>query len=342
MDALGIFKFWRNTVAGADVSPEVDDALNSSIGGTDEETEDDDSLFDLAFKSLDRGAAKKRDEDLKKDSRFIDSPRDVFLSKNEFSSPKPQSPVNILRSTPKFKVFILGFKKSSKCVKSGSSAASPVNKLSRPSELERSNRFSLKIRPAETAVGPVFARDNSLRSKMFKESCDVVSSEKSVPKYLKLIKPFYLRASNKTKSADSVTPSASPAVTPPVNLSPRKFCEVSRVGSFKIMTRNLVKSRSASAADGAPPPSIRRRDDSLLEQHDGIQGAILHCKRSFTNSSNRVIFTLMSSFKRYVTREIEEKFMRGAKTMQHLMNRSGKSGNIKKRLRENDVIFQCL
>ncbi|KAL3654986.1 hypothetical protein CASFOL_000772 [Castilleja foliolosa] len=172
MDALGIFKFWRNTNAGADVSSEVDDARNSSFGGTD----DDDSLFDLAFKSLDRGAAaEKRDEDLKKDSRFIDSPRDVFLSKNDFSSPKPQSPVNILRSTPKFKVFILGFKKSSKCVKSESSAASPVNKLSRPSKLERSNRFSLKIRPAETAVGPVFARDNSLRSKMFKENCDVVS-----------------------------------------------------------------------------------------------------------------------------------------------------------------------
>ncbi|GFP81035.1 probable membrane-associated kinase regulator 2 [Phtheirospermum japonicum] len=289
MDALGIFKFWRNTAAGADVSSEVDDVRNSSFGGTDEETDDDDSLFDLAFKSPDRGAAKTRDEDLKKDYRFIESPRDVFLSKNEFSSPKPQSPVTILRSAPKFKVFMLGFKKSSKCEKTEPVAASPVNQLSKPSKLEQSNRFSAKSGPA---VGPFLARDNSLRSKMLKDNCDyeassdVVSAEKSVPKYLKLIKPFYVKASSKAKSTDSVTPSSSP-VTAPVNLSPRKFCEVSRVGSFKIMTRNLVKSRSASAADGAAPPSIRRRDDSLLEQHDGIQGAILHCKRSYTNSSYR-------------------------------------------------------
>ncbi|KAL3653580.1 hypothetical protein CASFOL_003261 [Castilleja foliolosa] len=288
MDALGILKFWRNTATGADVSSDVDDALNSSFGSTDEETDDDDSLFDLAFKSPDRGAAKKPDEDPKKEYQCIDSPRDVFLSKNEFSSPKPQSPVPILQSAPKFKVFMLGFKKSS------TSAASPVNQLLKPSKLEQSNRFSANNRPAETAVGPVLARDNSLRSKMLRESCvyeasnGVVSAEKSVPKYLKLIKPFYSKASNKTKSTDSVTPSSS-QVTASVNLSPRKFCEVSRVGSFKIMTRNLVKSRSASAANGAAPPSIRRRDDSLLELHDGIQGAILHCKRSYTNSSHREI-----------------------------------------------------
>ncbi|KAL6509282.1 hypothetical protein OROGR_022592 [Orobanche gracilis] len=126
---------------------------------------------------------------------------------------------------------------------------------------------------------------------MLKESCDykatrfnVNSQEKSVPKYLKLIKPFYVKVSSKTKSTDSATPSSSP-MSSPVMFSPRKFAQVSRVGSFKIMTRSFVKSRSASAADGPVPPSIHRRDDSLLEQHDGIQGAILHCKESYNNSS---------------------------------------------------------
>lgn len=124
----------------------------------------------------------------------------------------------------------------------------------------------------------------------YENASDFSSSEKSVPKYLKLIKPFYEKVSNKTKSADSVTPSSSP-VTAPVNLSPKKFSEGSRIGSFKIVTRNLGKSRSASAAVEVNPPSIRRRDDSLLEQNDGIQGAILHCKKSF-NSSSRGTFII--------------------------------------------------
>ncbi|PIN21671.1 hypothetical protein CDL12_05629 [Handroanthus impetiginosus] len=294
MEALGILKFWRSVVAGADVSSEGEDVRNAAAFGTDDdETDDEDSFFDLVFRSPDRGAAVKGgDAASKKDLQFIESQKDVFLTKNDFSNSKPLSPVTILRSAPKFKVFMLGFIKSSKCEKTesnGEMKASPVSQFSKSSKLGQSNRFSGKCRVADMPAGPVFARDNSLRSKMLKENCDYetssdVSSEKSVPKYLKLIKPFYVKASKKTKLTDSLTPSSSP-VTAPVNLSPRKFSEGSRVGSFKIVTRNLGKSRSASAAVGVPPPSIRRRDDSLLEQHDGIQGAILHCKRSYNSSS---------------------------------------------------------
>ncbi|XP_047973122.1 membrane-associated kinase regulator 5-like, partial [Salvia hispanica] len=144
------------------------------------------------------------------------------------------SPVTILRSAPKFQVFMLGFRKSSRS-----------DTKAKSSKLDRSN---------------------SLRSKMMRQNFDY--EEKSVPKYLKLIRPFYVKISNKVKSTDSATPSSSP-----VNL----------IGSFKIVTRNLGKSRSASV--GVAPPSIRRRDDSLLEQNDGIQGAILHCKKFFNSSS---------------------------------------------------------
>lgn len=270
------------------MSSEADDVRTAAFATDEEETDDEDSLFDLAFRSPDRNAI---NEASKKDFQFIESPRDVLQSKNNFSDSKP---VTILRSAPKFKVFMLGFKKSSKCEKTESNAelkASPLNQLSKPSKLEQSNRFSIKCR---VAASPVFARDNSLRSKMLKDSAEFeISSEKSVPKYLKLINPFYTKASNKAKSIDSSTPSSSP-VTAPVNLSPRKFSESSRVGSFKIVTRNLGKSRSASSAVGVAPPSIRRRDDSLLEQHDGIQGAILHCKKSFNSSpqgTNRIKIT---------------------------------------------------
>ncbi|KAE8716234.1 hypothetical protein F3Y22_tig00110156pilonHSYRG00617 [Hibiscus syriacus] len=52
------------------------------------------------------------------------------------------------------------------------------------------------------------------------------------------------------------------------------------VWEYKGAYKHLEKSKSSSAS--ASP--INRRDDSLLLQHDGIQSAILHCKRSFNSS----------------------------------------------------------
>jgi len=50
----------------------------------------------------------------------------------------------------------------------------------------------------------------------------------------------------------------------------------------------------------APPPpfeSSKRRDDSLLQQHDWIQGAILHCKRSFNAASTgKLLFCFLFPF----------------------------------------------
>ncbi|KAL3834301.1 hypothetical protein ACJIZ3_009037 [Penstemon smallii] len=265
MEALGILKFWRNAAAEAD-----DDVRSAAFVSDDEETGEEDSYFDLVIKSPNRDAAiKTGDEASEKKYKFIESPRDVFQSKNEFSNSKPSSPATLFRSTPKFKVFMLGFKKSSNT----ELKASPLSQLSKIEQNRAKN----------SPISSVLVRENSLRSKMLKENADsdVVSPEKSVPKYLKLIKPLYLKAAKKT---DSVTPSSSS----PVNWSPRKFSEVSRVGSFKIMTRKLGKSRSASAAVGVPPPppAIHRRDDSLLD--NGIQGAILHCKKSFNSSSQEI------------------------------------------------------
>ena len=34
--------------------------------------------------------------------------------------------------------------------------------------------------------------------------------------------------------------------------------------------------------------SSKKRDDSLLQQQDGIQSAILHCKRSFNSSKGNL------------------------------------------------------
>ncbi|GAY39203.1 hypothetical protein CUMW_042560 [Citrus unshiu] len=56
---------------------------------------------------------------------------------------------------------------------------------------------------------------------------------------------------------------------------------------LKVVCKHLGKSRSASSAlvPAAPAGVVTsRRDDSLLQQQDGIQSAILHCKRSFNAS----------------------------------------------------------
>ncbi|GER34350.1 spindle pole body component KRE28 [Striga asiatica] len=305
MEALGILRFWRNTSAGAGAVsiPGVYFSRNPVSGTDEEETDDDDSFFDLVIRSPDQIAAKIHDEGLK----------DILLRKNDYPSSKPRSPVSILRRGPKFKVFIQGLTKQRRREKTGPIAvelkANPVNRLRGSSKLEQSNRSAAKTGPA-ASFGPVFTRDNSLRTKMLKESREygtspnvLAAGEKSVPRYMKLIKPFYAKASSKARSSEFSTPSSSP-LTAPSNQSPRKFCEVSRVGSFKIMTRRLGKSRpasaavrgknrTASAADGPPP--LCRRDDLLMEHHDGIQGAILHCKKSFNNSSYLEISQLSRS-----------------------------------------------
>ncbi|KZV48672.1 putative membrane-associated kinase regulator 2 [Dorcoceras hygrometricum] len=281
MEALSILKFWRNAI-------------------TDDE---DDSFFDLAFNTpaIDSGGGGGGGS--MKEFQFIESPiaSDV-LSRNDFILSKPLSPaVTMLRSTPKFNIFMLGFRKSSRTQKSeptaGTAQASPLNQLSESSKVEQSNRFSVKcdgVESASSSASPALTRDHSLRSRIVKEISDsdalsgVVLREKPVPMYLKLMRPFHVKASKKAKVTDSVTPSSSP-VTAPLNLSPRKLSGSYRGRTnLKMVARNLGKSRQTSALGSeirVATPSYRRRDDSLLEQNDGILGAILHCKRSYTSSS---------------------------------------------------------
>lgn len=271
-------KIWRDAIADAE----------------------DDSFFDLVLKPDTGSGGGGGGDGGSKEFQFIESPSDVFRSKNDFFISKPLSPaVTLLRSTPKFKVFMLGFRKSWRSQKpepnNAELEASPLNQLSESSKVERSNRFSSKCDGVvEVSVSSALIRDHSLRSRIVKEiseSDDLsgdVSREKSVPMYLKLMRPFHLKVSKKAKVTDSGTPLSSP-VTAPVNMYPRKLSDGYRARSnLKIVARNLGKSRSAPAPEAAiwvATPSYRRRDDSLLEQHDGILGAILHCKRSYTSSS---------------------------------------------------------
>ncbi|CAA2964035.1 Hypothetical predicted protein [Olea europaea subsp. europaea] len=277
MESLSIFKFWRNVTG--------DSFRNSS----DVENDDEESFFDLVLKS----PGCTNNEETKKEFHFVESPRDVFMTEKKLSmesdSKLLSSPISLLKSGPMFKVFMLGFRKAGKS-ESGDLLPATPTRFTRSSKNEQSKRFSPKCK-SEAAVSPCLTKDNSLRSKLIKESSNEISTEakpkQPVPKYLKLIKPLYVKVSKrqneKSKFSNSVTPLSSP-VTATVNLS-----QSSRVGSFKVVAKHLGKSRSASAVVGMSPSPINRRDGSLLQQHeDGIQGAILHCKKSYNSSSKEL------------------------------------------------------
>ncbi|MCD7462456.1 hypothetical protein HAX54_048565 [Datura stramonium] len=307
MEAFNLLKFWRNSGVDAascrDIVSELDDldyVRNPAIE-TDEETDDDaDSFFDLVFTGPD--GRPKLDINSKSFSvnspRDPESPRDVFFKPKPFptdSYSKPQSPISILRSAPKFRVFFLGFRKT-KPEKVGiddCSPASPKIQTQKLSLKAESKRFAEKCKVEEVPVpvSPVFTRDNSLRSKLQSEKEEELSVDESlkkfvradVPKYLKLMKPLYARASKRYTNKISVSPLSSPSTQS--MCSPRKASEEKRVAAFGGVRKHLGKSRSAASTfAGASPSPLSRRDDSLLqEQNDGIQGAILHCKRCYSS-----------------------------------------------------------
>ncbi|XP_073298441.1 probable membrane-associated kinase regulator 2 [Primulina huaijiensis] len=324
MEASTDFKIWRKAGFGVDAFS-GGDLFTNYCGNTNEDAsnsctdgeEDEESFFDLVFKSPDSSTIEGGNEASKKDLPFMESPRDVFLSKNRVldANSKAMSPISLMRLHSKLKVFRLGFKQIVQMRKPEPNAqlnTSPVTVFGKSSKIEQRSQVSAKRKEDEFHVSSVFARDNSLRSKMLEEKYDcervtssyVVSPEKlsrdSVRKYLKLIKPFYAKVSKRqdekqVKSKTSLTPLPSP-VTAPMNVS--KFRDGrSIVGSFKVVARYSGQSRYTSTAQ----PPIRRRDDSLLEQHDGIQGAIRHCKESYNSSSAE--YTRLIGFGNYCSHD---------------------------------------
>ncbi|XP_057774278.1 probable membrane-associated kinase regulator 2 [Salvia miltiorrhiza] len=292
MEAFRALEFQTTSPAAATAAPFADD--------------DGDSFFDLVLGSPDSVAVTRRGVAAEKDFRFIESPRDVFVRGNGFVNSRPLCKVTLVRSTPKFRVFMLGFRKSAKCERSesnGEAKRSPLNQFPKSSKIEESNRLSVTCRVEKTPGTCRVAGANSLRSQLLKETFDYEnspekSSRGSLPKYLKLIRPLYLlvwrRQHEKTKSTESSTPSASP-VTVPASLSPKRISDGSRIGNFKIAARRFGKSRSVSTAVSMSPQPARRRDDSLLERHDGIQNAVLFCKKSYNSSSKEISKLFQSS-----------------------------------------------
>ncbi|XP_052184576.1 probable membrane-associated kinase regulator 2 [Diospyros lotus] len=169
-------------------------------------------------------------------------------------SSKPPSPFSFLRSPPKFRVLML-FRKP-KSEKPEPAAASP--ELHRPSKR--------------------FDRVNSLRR--------LTSESASLKRFTKLIKPLHIRASNSKRYSENMkfSDGFSTTLRSPGKQAEEKQATRQGPATLIVACKHLGKSRSASSTVGIAPAPPRRRDDSLLQQHDGIQSAILHCKRSYSSS----------------------------------------------------------
>ncbi|CAN8245414.1 unnamed protein product [Cochlearia groenlandica] len=240
-------------------------------------------------------------------------------------APAAQLSASILKSATKLRVFMLGMKKSKliqdKSEANFGSSLHPPQPPSNSPESRQKSTVTANLKAEEVPIISLFARDSSSSSSSSSSSKkqngneSVVSEEnRFVQKYLKKVKPLYVRVSRrygeKLKHSDQLTLASSAPSTrstvgkteSPVSTISHKQRNVNILipAGLKVVRKHLGKSRSSSSTTEATttPSSTaktvatttaesRRRDDSLLQQQDSIRSAILHCKRSFNSSRDK-------------------------------------------------------
>ncbi|CAF1755903.1 unnamed protein product [Brassica oleracea var. botrytis] len=195
-----------------------------------------------------------------------DSFFELEISLSDFSLKKNKIPEE---TEEKQNTFPVSKSKVLPFVETTSKPQSPITLL-QPSEKLRA--FSFK-KSTTTEKKEPNSRSLNVRFRFEDETTRCEDSASSVPssskRFFDLIKPLYNKTTKK-QSINSV--STSPAAR-----------EKQRSNITRSVRRQLGKSRSASAAVGAMSP-VKRLDESLQVQQDGIQSAILHCKKSFHGS----------------------------------------------------------
>ncbi|XP_021826873.1 probable membrane-associated kinase regulator 5 [Prunus avium] len=328
METLHFLKFWKPNNASTIAVP-------SPLVETDNEVEEEeeDSFFDLelSFDIMNKNDANKActDDATPQESNRLDSiPKsnnsakkagctEPCLSKPPLSlSPsdpiskrkilpiepifKPQSPISLLKSAPKFGAFMLKTPKATKTTAKKTEktreAESKVLMETQKQKTKEGNLFGVKLLNTEEHQNPSkLTRENSSRRKGSRQQNQSSEDSKTerfskdmIQKYLNLIKPLYMKVSKKcsekVKPSGNIpmsSPNCSPAVPVLSMCSPKKDKQGNIPAGIRVVCKNLGKSKSATTM--AVAPQVKRRDDSLLLQHDGIQSAILHCKRSFNS-----------------------------------------------------------
>ncbi|RDX65540.1 putative membrane-associated kinase regulator 2, partial [Mucuna pruriens] len=292
---------------------EEDEANQNQNDDVHDSDSDSDSDSDKEFKFTLTPSTSSNDRSLSL------SPSDDLIIKgnlilNSEPNSKPQFTASLFKSATKLRVFMLGLKKSKP--KSKPDAVAAPN----PKPLKERKLFTVKFKVEEVPIVSLFTRDNSSRGKASQNhttqesessqtetetetETEIVSSgsdeKRLMRKYLKMVKPLYVRVSRRyaeklrfseqvdvsspeSGKAAATAPSPVPTETEASETEGTANVKGQKQGNVPLpasLRKHLGKGRSA------PMVSSKRRDDSLLQQHDWIQGAILHCKRSFNAST---------------------------------------------------------
>ncbi|KAL2922109.1 putative membrane-associated kinase regulator 5 [Bienertia sinuspersici] len=289
MEVLTMLKFWKSNISkvAAGTSDCAETVTDSTISDhLTEDSDDDDSFFELEL------PLPSNDSKYSLSSPYSKTFEDTREVDHVKSKSKPQSPISILRAaSPKLRVFMFRrFNKKSKRVvedeeffetESISSSYSPKR--------SSSNLFTVKFKIEDGSIVPKFTRTCSNESsvtstpKIDKQfSYNVCETSKRfskdvVQKYLGLMKP---KSSKKCDDGEKFV--ASPTRSSMTLSSIKKEKDEKQSSRFKVKCKQLGKCKSSSAMIGVQPPTlIAARNDC---PQDGIEGAILHCKRSLTPS----------------------------------------------------------
>ncbi|KAL8543559.1 hypothetical protein ACS0TY_004207 [Phlomoides rotata] len=257
-------------------APETEDEDETESESDGEEEEEGEINFALdSSESTDQNVALSPSDELffKGDLVSIE-PSSILLNASEENS---KLPVFLVKSATKFRVLLLKLKKSKS-----------INgeNVEKSDEKEKSGKsISVKFKVEEVPLVNLFTRDSSSKENIngrgIKQNAQDSEDRKVMHKYLKMVKPFYIRVSKRYKFPGG---GASKGCAPS---PPEKQGTNNLQAGLRVVRKHLGKSRSASSAVSAASPvktTSERRDDSLLQVQDGIQGAILHCKRSFNAS----------------------------------------------------------
>ncbi|WCJ26383.1 Membrane-associated kinase regulator 5 [Euphorbia peplus] len=310
---------------------DVEDTKEENDGGFEEENDvvesDDDGecTGEREFKfTLSSGSSNDREDenlpvspsdDLFFKGRLVPVEPDSVIINGGDANLKQQLTVPFMKSATKLRVLMLKLKKSA--------TEKPVTvekteQADGSTDVKQNKFFTVKFKVEEMAKVSRFTRDNSRAAQKFSAAEETVSSaavsddklfsKDVMQKYLKKVKPLYVRVSKRygdklrfsgqLSLASGVKPAAATAAvvtetSPPPKVASNTETDVAEApvksvkqgnipAGLRVVCKHLGKSRSASSAVAAAP--VERRDDSLLLQQDGIQSAILHCKRSFNAS----------------------------------------------------------
>ncbi|XP_074586816.1 uncharacterized protein LOC141843088 [Curcuma longa] len=184
---------------------------------------------------------------------------------------KPSSKMQVPAFLLKLSAFKFGFHRRARSASTETNTgASPVSSSASPKQ----SKFSFKLNVAEPPPSPsAFARNR--RSASAAPPAGEVLNGRKLPgdmlqRYLSKIKPHYMRISKRFDGDGKVRPGAGEGWGD----------QIKRQRSSASSHLSKSRSTSATASIRSSPPVSRRRDDTLLEQQDGIQSAIAHCKRS--------------------------------------------------------------